>query len=964
MGGAYGNKNIGNIIQSLQTQVDRLSDQLFRIQKLGVNAGIRPIGGTRSAFGPTGSVFAGMRAWQPILHIITDENEDRIETGIFDRINLQSSSVIVDADEGRPLDVRWMQQQIISGNIVTIKPVSGKTMTLKTGGNIDIAADITISSSEFVYLQYFQEDGISRADGRFIVSKSGIVEGEPDGGDDPTDEIQILDGDSDPINTEGENNDLFFQTETEHIWRKIDGEWNDLGSIIGIPGGDGTDGDDGADGQRGTNIVSRREDPGRQTVTPEFMEGDKILNIVNGSIWEVVMNIQTNVLEWTRIITNIIGDDGTDGNDGTDGTDGADGQQGPPGPPGISGLEGGILGGLEGEIQVNFNSQSPDHLTGTVNGDIVMTFFAPPAVMFLEIRLNINIDAPSITIGGHSIAESADCVIGDVLTIEIRTFDVGLTYSIFSVKKNDDLEEPPSTPTNFSFVGRSQSEIIARWHNPISGTLPVTFDIAYATSPSEDSNGAPNHSSVVMIENLIRLEEVITGLNAAEVYYGWIRAKNEFGESNWEGGIQTNTDAPISSSLLGLTLVSPNFRSAVMSWATPQDRTYSYVLTRSDRGETDPLLFYSRRQDYTDTDILPGTEYTYTLTVYNELDSQIFTIPISIAITPLPVPSGLSLETNGDIVTLSVTKPAGIRNMQVEWSQSNAVGPDGSFTERPGNDEINKPYLIPTDEEAIVFFERTFVAGQSLFFHVRSIFNNGETDGERSAWSDIVDISIQSIESPNISRFNTRTSSSLPNQVEIDLWLRDAIPFTLSVYLFRKLSDDEEYPTVPFYFSLINSPTGRLLNNFIDDDVRFPNSYDYRAVVSSLTGTSFETEENVRPEPVPSPLSPRSVSARRISDGVVQVTWNSPFNADDTGPLTYTIRRIDLSDGPVNGGDRTFNANVTTTEPNVSVSYTDTDFPPEQRMYDYRYRYAVTAINVDGVAGFESNLTAPATDPY
>ena len=35
MGGAYGNKNIGNVIQSLQTQVDRLSDQLFRIQKLG-----------------------------------------------------------------------------------------------------------------------------------------------------------------------------------------------------------------------------------------------------------------------------------------------------------------------------------------------------------------------------------------------------------------------------------------------------------------------------------------------------------------------------------------------------------------------------------------------------------------------------------------------------------------------------------------------------------------------------------------------------------------------------------------------------------------------------------------------------------------------------------------------------------------------------------------------------------------
>jgi hypothetical protein len=57
------------------------------------------------------------------------------------------------------------------GQIITLKPRAGKTVVLKTGGNINITSDVTIGSSDVVFIQYFQDNSPANQY-NVIVSKS------------------------------------------------------------------------------------------------------------------------------------------------------------------------------------------------------------------------------------------------------------------------------------------------------------------------------------------------------------------------------------------------------------------------------------------------------------------------------------------------------------------------------------------------------------------------------------------------------------------------------------------------------------------------------------------------------------------------------------------------------------------------------------------------------------------------
>ena len=61
-------------------------------------------------------------------------------------------------DDGDPI-VQWIFGTHSDGTLLMIKPKEGKTLTLKTGGDIDISADVTVADNQFAMLQMSYDAG-------------------------------------------------------------------------------------------------------------------------------------------------------------------------------------------------------------------------------------------------------------------------------------------------------------------------------------------------------------------------------------------------------------------------------------------------------------------------------------------------------------------------------------------------------------------------------------------------------------------------------------------------------------------------------------------------------------------------------------------------------------------------------------------------------------------------------------
>lgn len=120
-------------------------------------------GGSGGGFGVGGSTVTtpsvhATFALNPVVHRL-DEDNSNVLTGT---ITLRGASVIVEEGENNAstsLEFHTINGTLNDGQILTIKPKEGKTLTLKTGGNMDISSDHTITDSEFAILQYFEDNG-------------------------------------------------------------------------------------------------------------------------------------------------------------------------------------------------------------------------------------------------------------------------------------------------------------------------------------------------------------------------------------------------------------------------------------------------------------------------------------------------------------------------------------------------------------------------------------------------------------------------------------------------------------------------------------------------------------------------------------------------------------------------------------------------------------------------------------
>ena len=136
-------------IDELQKQLDDVLDS--QLNSVGGNDNIS-IDSTRGARNDASGDSGGVRSNEPIIHNITDVDTEGISTGIFDKINLISSMIIADWDQAGTIELRYIQGTAKDGSKIKITPKNGRTLIIKSGGNILTSSDITLTDTEFYQL--------------------------------------------------------------------------------------------------------------------------------------------------------------------------------------------------------------------------------------------------------------------------------------------------------------------------------------------------------------------------------------------------------------------------------------------------------------------------------------------------------------------------------------------------------------------------------------------------------------------------------------------------------------------------------------------------------------------------------------------------------------------------------------------------------------------------------------------
>lgn len=137
----YGAPTDKSDLQRLKKEFDKFRD-LYRFTSPYTNHSTESL--TFGAASTQTPSISGLFALNPVVHTVSGTT-----------LTLLSSSVIVDGTS--PINVQTISGAV-NGQLVLIKPKAGKTLVLKTGGNINIGTDVTINSGSEVLIQYQEDD--------------------------------------------------------------------------------------------------------------------------------------------------------------------------------------------------------------------------------------------------------------------------------------------------------------------------------------------------------------------------------------------------------------------------------------------------------------------------------------------------------------------------------------------------------------------------------------------------------------------------------------------------------------------------------------------------------------------------------------------------------------------------------------------------------------------------------------
>jgi len=231
-------------IEELEKQLDDVIDS--QLTSVGGNENISidsTLGQRNSASGDEG----GVRSNQPIIHNITEDDESGTPTGVFDKINLISSMIIVD-HTSTPIDLRFIQGPAKDGAKIKITVKKDKVLVIKSGGNILTSSDITITDTEFYTLVKYSEAETGVTGGAYKIHLTGT------GGGDVSFPIDFPEDDRGTVGASTQ--DILFTNSDRHSVKMIIS--GDVALAFSSPPTNET---------AYTNIIIVQDDPGGHTLT-------------------------------------------------------------------------------------------------------------------------------------------------------------------------------------------------------------------------------------------------------------------------------------------------------------------------------------------------------------------------------------------------------------------------------------------------------------------------------------------------------------------------------------------------------------------------------------------------------------------------------------------------------------------------------------------------------------------------
>lgn len=342
------------------------------------------------------------------------------------------------------------------------------------------------------------------------------------------------------------------------------------------------------------------------------------------------------------------------------------------------------LGNIQGSTPVDFDIFDDRQLYGNQIGSgsaLTLNFSNIPNNLSCNVKLymtpadaNASLTLAGVT-GSTLIYDSTNdpfnikpLATNDFLSIEFESTD-NSSITIISVKKNDDSSIAPGIPGTLYSIGNSASTVFTSWDQPEIGTLPITYTIAWSTSPA----GNPVDGPTTVTGSVSDIEENIyqtTGLNSATAYYFWVRGTNSIGSGNWAGPQQTNTEGISNAGDTGFAVNTATFGQAVSTWNNVAGALFTAFRTDND-GVSNRVNYVERTAgagNIVDTfAISPDTPYKFTLETYNEFNYQLATQTITSTSADIPIPTFV-LSVTGQILTFAVTFPANISLATIEWA--------------------------------------------------------------------------------------------------------------------------------------------------------------------------------------------------------------------------------------------------------------------------------------------------------
>jgi hypothetical protein len=263
-------------------------------------------------------------------------------------------------------------------------------------------------------------------------------------------------------------------------------------------------------------------------------------------------------------------------------------------------------------------------------------------------------------------------VSGDFLDLSLESTDQ-INVTVLSVKKNDDTGDIPGVPENIITSNHSDTTVTISYEPPLTGGLPVTYDVEYSLSPAETGGVPDSHIVDPSTKNLSDLSVVVSGLSPGTAYYFWVRAKNNSGESVYVGPIQTNTDGSYNAGDVGFTLVILDFNTIRASWTQPVGKQLRFTLIRDldtplETVVDDDTPASGASNSYDDDLLDSNTLHNYIFQVRNEFGTLISIILASATTDPLPSPSTVLSLSGGVRLQFAVTFPAQITLAKIEYA--------------------------------------------------------------------------------------------------------------------------------------------------------------------------------------------------------------------------------------------------------------------------------------------------------